>query len=176
MVLESMEHVRARGGTPLAILAGHATTCDPYSVSVTSPRPDALVAAMRMALARSGEAPGSVDYVNAYVNGTRTGDAVEGQAIAQVFGSASRAVPVSSLKSMIGHAFGASAIVESTACILAIAHSFVPPSVNSENLDPDVGDIWVPKYPIRRPIRVVLKNSCSFGNRYTSLVWRAVDA
>jgi len=124
----------------------------------------------------SGEAPGSVDYVNAYANGMRTSDAVEGQAIAEVLESASRAVPVSSLKSMIGHAFGASAIIESTACILAIAHGFVPPSVNCDNLDPDMGDIWAPKYLIRSSICVVLKNSCSFGNRYTSLVWRAVDA
>lgn len=176
VVLESMEHARARGATPLAELAGYATTCAPYSVSVTSPRPDELVAAIRMALAMSGETPGSVDYVNAYANGMHTSDVVEAQAIGQVFGGVSRAVPVSSLKSMIGHAFGASAIIESTACILAITHGFVPPSVNCDNLDPEMGDIWVSKYPIRKSIRVILKNSSSFGNRYTSLVWRAIDA
>lgn len=156
-VLESLENAERRGAEILAEVAGFGATSD--AGHITDPSADGAARAMRLALADAGM--NTVDYINAHGTGTRANDATETAAIHEVFGAA--VPPVSSTKSMHGHAMGASGAIEIASSLLALREGFLPPTINLRNPDPACDLDYTPNEP--RPARVssFLSNSFGFG-------------
>ena len=159
LVLESLEHARARDAAPIGEIAGFGITSD--AGHVTDPSADGEARAIRMAL---GElAPEDVGYINAHGTATRANDVTETAAIKAVFGDAAYRIPVSSTKSMHGHAMGASGAIEIACSLLALNDGFLPPTINLTAPDPECDLDYVPN--AARPARVglFLSNSFAFG-------------
>ena len=167
-VLESEERVRARGGTPLARLAGYGTSSDAGDLL----RPDAsgAAAAMRLALADAGVAADAVDYVNAHGTGTVLNDVTETMAIKRVLGDRAQHVPISSTKPVHGHALGASGALELAVTVCAMRESFVPPTINWLDRDPACDLDVVPNQGRPASIRHALSNSFAFGGINATLL------
>ncbi|MFW5924948.1 MAG: beta-ketoacyl-[acyl-carrier-protein] synthase family protein [Myxococcota bacterium] len=161
MILESEEHVARRGGVPLAEVGGYGLACDAYHI--TRPRPDGEgnLAAMRRALETSGLDAAEVSFINAHGTGTGANDPIESQVIQQVFGE--RRVPVSSIKSMIGHCMGAASAVEAVSCVLSIDTGLLPPTIHYETPDPECDVDVVANEARSADARVVLNNALAFG-------------
>jgi 3-oxoacyl-[acyl-carrier-protein] synthase II len=140
---------------------------------IPSPDPDQASAAMRQALADARVNPSDVDYVNAHATSTPRGDAAEAQILHNVLGEAVRTVPVSSTKSMTGHLLAAAAAVEALACIIAINHDALPPTINLEDPDPECDVCHVANEARQQQTRVTVSNSFGFGGSNTSLVLKA---
>ncbi|MFL6248695.1 MAG: beta-ketoacyl-[acyl-carrier-protein] synthase family protein [Thermoanaerobaculia bacterium] len=158
-VLESLEHAQARGATILGEIAGFGATSD--AGHITDPSADGAARAMQQALLDARLDPRDVGYINAHGTGTRANDATETAAIHTVFGADTP--PVSSTKSLHGHAMGASGAIEIAASLLALREGFLPPTINLERPDPQCDLDYVPNEP--RPARVTafLSNSFGFG-------------
>ena len=163
LVVEDLDHARARGATPLAEILGFGATSD--AVNMASPSPEGMIASIRLALADAGIEPRQIDYVNAHATGTPVGDEAEAVALAEVLGDG---VPVSSTKGHLGHTLGACGAVEAILCIRAMAAGVVPPTLNLEH--PGVIGIWLPTNPVARPLRICLSTNFAFGGVNTALV------
>lgn len=161
LVLESEAAMVRRSGAPLAEMGGHGMTCDAYHI--TRPHPDAVgsIEAMRQAIARSGLSPADVDFVNAHGTGTRANDAAEAKVMQDVF--AGRRVPISSMKSLIGHCMGAASALEAVGCVFTIQTGIYPPTVGYETPDPECDLDVVANVARRGASNVVLNNSLAFG-------------
>ncbi len=172
-VLERLDHCLARGGRPLAELAGYATTCDAFRM--TDPPPDGrgCIRAMQQSLDDAGLRPDEIDYINAHGTGTKMNDATETAAIKAVYGDLGPIAPVSSTKSMLGHMVAAAGAVEMAASILAMREQLIPPTINYEEPDPDCDLDYVPGTARPAKINTVLSNSFGFGGQNASLVLRA---
>jgi 3-oxoacyl-[acyl-carrier-protein] synthase II len=174
LVLESLEHARARGARIYCELAGYAATCDAYHITQPDPEGKGLSMAMRRALDSAGAATGDVDYINAHGTSTPYNDKFETLAIKKVFGEYSRSVPISSTKSMTGHLLGAAGGIESVVCVKAIENGIVPPTMNLEEPDPDCDLDYVPNVAREVKVRTVLSNNLGFGGQNASVVFRAL--
>ena len=176
LVLESDRVARARGAAVYGRVAGHGNHADAHHM--TAPHPTGLGAArsMRAALAMAGIDPPEVDYVCAHGTGTPANDVVEAAAIRDVFGPAADHVPVSSIKSMLGHAQGAAGAIEAVACLLAIRDGVVPPNLHLDNLDPGCDIRVVANRPLPATVRVVLNNAFGFGGNNCCVVLTAGGA
>jgi 3-oxoacyl-[acyl-carrier-protein] synthase II len=176
VVLEELEHARARGATILAEVAGFGMSDDAHHI--TSPPEDGRGAAkaMRNALRDAGMEPEQVDYINAHGTSTTVGDVAEVAAIRSVFGEHAREVAVSSTKSMTGHLLGAAGAVEAIYCALAIRDGLLPPTINLD--DPDDGcDLdFVPHKARQAVVNVALSNSFGFGGTNGTLILRRPEA
>ena len=161
LVLESEEHAVRRGAVAQAEVGGYGLTCDGYHI--TRPHPDAQgsIGAMRQAIERSGLGPQDVDFVNAHGTGTRANDNAEAKVMREVFGD--RRVPISSVKSMIGHCMGASSALEAVACIMTIETGVYPPTMGYETPDPECDVELVANVARTGKADVVLNNSLAFG-------------
>ena len=174
LILESLEHAQARGATILAEVAGYAASSDAYHIS--APHPEGLGAKMAMinALKYAGLKPSDVDYVNTHGTSTPIGDTAELKAIQLAFGEAAYDLNISSTKSMTGHLLGAAAAIEAIACILAIQHGFVPPTINHFTDDPDID----PKLNLTfneaqyKTIDVALSNTFGFGGHNSATIFK----
>lgn len=175
VVLESLEHALQRGVPILAELIGYGATTDAHHI--TAPSPDGAVAAEAMirALADAGLSPKQVDYINAHGTSTRANDAVETMAVKRVFGEAAYRVPISSIKSMIGHLLGAAGSVELIASVETIRHGVIPPTINFEMPDEGLDLDYVPNTARKRDVQVVMSNSFGFGGHNVSLIVRRWD-
>jgi 3-oxoacyl-[acyl-carrier-protein] synthase II len=172
LVLERAEHARARGAQVLAELAGYGCASDAYRITDEPEDGRGSVAAMRRALADAGCSPDQVDYVNAHGTSTRMNDLTEARALRTLFGERAGRVPVSSTKSQTGHLVAAAGAVETAASALALNAQMLPPSINVEELDPQLGLDVVANVPRRAQLEVVLKNSFGFGGQNACLVLR----
>jgi nodulation protein E len=161
VVLETLEHAKARGANILAELAGVGMTAD--ASDIVAPTVEGPVAAMRACLADAGLAPEDVDYINAHGTGTKANDEIETQAIRRVFGKHADSLSVSSTKSMHGHALGASSALEMIACVNALREDLVPPTIGYREADPACDLDVTPNEARRRPVRVALSNAFAFG-------------
>ncbi|MCA1686352.1 MAG: hypothetical protein LC745_10335 [Planctomycetia bacterium] len=142
---------------------------------IPSPDPAPAVAAIRAALAEAKVGPDAIDYVNAHATGTPLGDALEANALRVVLGGAAPRVPVSSTKSMTGHLLTAAGAFECLACLAAIEHGAVPPTINLDEVDPQCADLLhVARESRERVVDVAVSNSLGFGGSNTCLVLRAV--
>ncbi len=170
VVLEEMEHAKARGATIYAEIMGYGLSGDAYHL--TAPRPDGSGGerSMRMALKRAGVDLGDIDYINAHGTSTPLGDEIELGAVKRLFGDAAYKLSMSSTKSSIGHLLGAAGSVELIFSILAVVNGVVPPTLNLDNPSPGCDIDLVPYQAKERPVRYALSNSFGFGGTNASLV------
>jgi 3-oxoacyl-[acyl-carrier-protein] synthase II len=171
LVLESEAHARARGATVLAWLAGWGVTADAYHMTAPHPEGDGAARAMQAALDDAGLTPDDVGYVNAHGTATPHNDAAETAAIKKVLGERAPSVPVSSIKSMVGHTLGAAGAIEAVASVLTLRSRFVPPTVNLQTPDPAFGLDFVPGRARELAVDVVVSNSFAFGGNNTALAF-----
>ena len=171
-VLEEAEMCRRRGATPYAELIGYASTCDAFRLTDEPPQAWGSIEAMKTALSDARLTPGEVDYVNAHGTGTVMNDKTETFAIKSVFGDKARSLPVSSTKSMIGHLVAAAGAMELAACVAAMTHQLIPPTINYEEPDAACDLDYVPNQAREAPLRVILSNSFGFGGQNAGLVLR----
>jgi 3-oxoacyl-[acyl-carrier-protein] synthase II len=175
-VLESLEHAERRGARIIAELAGYGASSDAYHVVAPCVDGEGAQRAIHLALQDAGIRPEDIDYINAHGTSTQANDASETMAIKGVFGEGAYRIPVSSTKSMIGHALGASGAIESVACVKAIETGIVPPTINYENPDPECDLDYVPNQSRRiASVRHVLKNSFGFGGQNACLVFKSYE-
>jgi 3-oxoacyl-[acyl-carrier-protein] synthase II len=161
LVLESEGHAARRGARLHAEVRSHGLSCDAYHI--TRPHPEAVgsIVAMRAAIERSGIEPADVDFVNAHGTGTKHNDLAESKVIREVFGD--RRVPVSSMKSMLGHCMGAASALEAIGCIFTIETGIYPPTIGYETPDPECDVAVVANVARRGKSDVVVNNSLAFG-------------
>ena len=175
LVLEELEHARARGARIYAEVSGYGLSGDAHHVSAPATDGEGGFRAMQGALRRAGFNPEDIDYVNAHGTSTPLGDEIEIGSIKRLFGDAAYSISVSSTKSAIGHLLGAAGSVEAIFSILAIVNDVVPPTLNLENPSEDCDLDLTPHLPKERPIRAVLSNSFGFGGTNASLVFTQVS-
>lgn len=161
LLLEELGQARRRGARIYGEVAGYGATSD--AGHITHPTPEGPARAMHMAMAEAGLSPDQVDYINAHGTATKINDAIETQAIKNVFGDAAYRLAVSSTKSMHGHVMGASGAIELIATILALKQNVVPPTANYHGPEPECDLNYVPNQPQERPVRAALSNSFAFG-------------
>lgn len=160
-ILESFEDARRRNQPILAEIVGFGATSD--AGHVTDPSADGAARAMRMALRDSQIAPEQIGYINAHGTGTQANDATETRAIKEVFGDHAKRMPVSSTKSMHGHAMGASGAIEIACSLVALGGGFVPPTINLDTPDPSCDLDYVPNTAREAQVPLFLSNSFGFG-------------
>tara|TARA_B100001059_G_scaffold199216_1_gene205431 strand:- start:554 stop:1801 length:1248 start_codon:yes stop_codon:yes gene_type:complete len=175
LVLETLSHAEARGATILAEIVGYGTTCDAHHI--TSPTPGGVggAAAMRLALEDGSLSADSIDYVNAHGTSTPANDSNETAAIKSALGQRADKIPVSSTKSMTGHLLGGSGGIEAVACVLALQHNVVPPTINYTNPDPDCDLDVVPNSAREHTLGTVLSNSFGFGGHNVCLAFQRMN-
>ena len=170
MVLEEREHALARGATVYGELVGYAATSDAYHITAPDPSGDGAIRCITRALQRARLAPENVGYINAHGTGTSLNDVAETRAVKAVFGDAAARVPISSTKSMTGHMLGAAGAVEAMVCLLAMRDSFIPPTINLDNADPECDLDYVPNVGRPQPVRTAISTSFGFGGHNACLV------
>lgn len=175
VVLETLEHAQRRGAPILAELAGSGNAADAYRVTDQHPQARGAVHAMKRALESAGVTPAEIDYINAHGTSTKENDQQETAAIQQVFGSHAQNIPVSSLKSMIGHLITAAGVVELIASILTIRDGIIPPTINLHTPDPQCDLDYVPHVSRRSKVDVVLSNNAGFGGQNSAIVVRRFE-
>jgi 3-oxoacyl-[acyl-carrier-protein] synthase II len=170
VVVEELEHARARGAKIYCELLGYGLSADAHHMTAPPLDGEGAVRAMRMALNHAGINPSQVDYINAHATSTGLGDVCETRAIKTVFGEYARTVSISSTKSMTGHLLGGAGAVEMAACALAIRDSVIPPTINLENPDVECDLDYTPKIAKEMKVRVAVNNSFGFGGHNATLV------
>lgn len=176
LILEEYGHARARGARIYAELAGAAMTADAYHMTHTHPEGAGAFRAMQDALRDANLGPGQVDYLNVHATSTPVGDLSEILAVSRLFGAASENLTVSATKSMTGHLLGAAGAVEAIASILAIRDGIIPPTINTDQLDPAIpGGIRILLGQAqRRQVRVAMSNTFGFGGHNGIVVFKKV--
>ena len=174
VVLETLEHAKARGATIYAEVVGYGMSGDAYHITAPSETGDGAYRCMKAALARAGLDPSEIDYVNAHGTSTPMGDEIELRAVERLFGNSAGRLAMSSTKSAIGHLLGAAGAVEAIFSVLAMRDNIAPPTLNLDNPSVETAIDLVPHTAQKRPINVVLSNSFGFGGTNASLVLRRV--
>ena len=174
LVLEPLDRARARGARIYAELAGYGLSCDAHHMTAAHPEGDGAARAMERALADAGASPEEVSYISAHGTGTPTNDRLEVLAVRRVFGDALPGIPMSSIKSMIGHTMGAASAIEAAVCALAVHEDRVPPTMNLE--EPEEADLdFVPNAARELPVRIAMNNAYAFGGNNASVIFRKVE-
>lgn len=172
LVLEELEHARRRGVPILGEIAGHASTCNAYHMTGLTADGEEMTRAIDQALARARISVQSVAYVNAHGSGTKQNDLHETSAIKRSLGKHAYRVPVSSIKSMIGHSLGAIGSIEVATCLLAMRDSLIPPTANLRNVDPKCDLDYVPLTAREAELESVLTVGSGFGGFQSAMVLR----
>jgi len=167
LVLESLDYARSRGADILAEIVGYGATSDAYHITQPSENSEAAVKAIELALANVEH--GEVDYINAHGTATPLNDLSETRAIKKVFGRKAYEIPISSIKSMVGHMLGAAGALEAIICCMVINEGIIPPTVNLDNPDPECDLDYVPNVAMTGNIRLAISNSFGFGGHNSVL-------
>ncbi len=175
LVLEELEHARARGAAIHAEVVGYGATDDASHITLPAPGGRGAVESMRVAIADAGLTTEEIDYINAHGTSTPPNDRSETAAIKTLFGERAYRIPVSSTKSMTGHLMGAGGGIEAIACIRSIETGIVPPTINQEHPDPDCDLDYVPNEARELEVNVAMSNSFGFGGHNATLVFRRYD-
>jgi 3-oxoacyl-[acyl-carrier-protein] synthase II len=176
LVLEPLERATRRGARVYAEVCGAGFACDAHHMTAAHPEGKGAVRAMQRALEQSGLSADQVDYVSAHGTGTPTNDRLETLAVKRVFGARARQVPVSSVKSMIGHTMGAASAIEAAVCALAVYEGRVPATMNLHEPDPECDLDCVPNTARDLRVRVAMNNAYAFGGNNASLILRRLEA
>jgi 3-oxoacyl-[acyl-carrier-protein] synthase II len=176
VVLEELEHARARGARIYAELVGYGLSGDAFHITSPSEDGDGAFRAMNAAVKRANLTPADIDYINAHGTSTPPGDAIELRAVERLIGNAAGDLTMSSTKSSIGHLLGAAGAVEAIFSILAMRDQIAPPTLNLDNPSVETAIDLVPHKAKQKKIDVVLSNSFGFGGTNASLIFRRLDA
>ena len=168
LVLETLESALKRKAKIYAEILGYGLSCD--AGHMTLPSVDGVENCMLKAINNSGIAKEDVDYISAHGTGTTANDKTECFAIKKVFGDGYKNIPVSSIKSMLGHTMGAASALEAVTCALVISHDEIPPTINFETPDPECDIDCVPNKPRKQVVNIALNNSYAFGGNNACLV------
>jgi 3-oxoacyl-[acyl-carrier-protein] synthase II len=172
LTLELADAAQKRGARIYAELMGYGLSCDAHHATSMTPNGEGVVRAMGAALRMAGVEPSEVDYLSAHGTGTPTNDRVETLAIKNLFGEAAYRVPVSSVKSMLGHTMGAAAAIEAAVCALAVRDDRIPPTLHLDTPDPECDLDYVPRRARERRVAVAVNNAYGFGGYNSSLVFK----
>ena len=174
LVLERLDRALARGARIYAEVAGYGLSCDAHHMTASHPEGDGPARAMERALTDAGLRPENVSYVSAHGTGTPTNDKLETLAVCRVFGPSPR-VPISSVKSMIGHTMGAASAIEAAVCSLAIHTGRIPPTANFLEPDPECALDCVPNEARELAVEVAMNNAYAFGGNNASVLFRRCE-
>lgn len=173
LLLEALEHARARGAKIYAEIVGYGLTCDAHHMTNPAPGGEGAARAMRLALKDAGLQPGDVQHINAHATSTPVGDIAEVQAIKSVFGEHAPRLAISATKSMTGHLLGGAGGIATVATALAIHHGWVPPTLNLDNPDPECEGLdFVPHKGRQMAVEAALVNAFGFGGHNVTLALR----
>jgi 3-oxoacyl-[acyl-carrier-protein] synthase II len=170
VILETLDHAQARGAKILAEVAGYGSTADAFRITDQDPNGMGAIVAMREALADARLSPADIQYINAHGTGTRENDGNETVAIKAIFGDRAKNVPVSSIKSMMGHLIAAAGAVEMITCVLAIRDNMMPPTMNLNHPDPECDLDYVPNAARAGRVDVAMSNSFGFGGQNDTII------
>lgn len=175
LILESLDHAIKRDAHIYAEMLSYATTNDAYHMAQPLPTGDQARKSMELALQAAKIDPTEIDYINAHGSSTVLNDKTETKIIKQIFGENSYKIPISSNKSMIGHALGAAGSIELIASVLTIKHQFIPPTINYEFPDPECDLDYVPNKARNTTVTTVLKNAFGFGGKNSNIIIRKYE-
>jgi 3-oxoacyl-[acyl-carrier-protein] synthase II len=175
VVVEELEHAKARGAKIYCEITGYGLSADAYHMTAPPPDGEGAARAMQLALEHARISPDQVDYINAHATSTDIGDICETRAIKHVFGEHAYKVAISSTKSMTGHLLGGAGGVEMAACALAIRDSVIPPTINLENPGEECDLDYTPNVARERKVRIAVNNSFGFGGHNATLVGAAFE-
>ena len=175
VVVEELEHAKARGARIYCEITGYGVSADAYHMTAPPPDGEGAARAMKLALEEARISPAQVDYINAHATSTDIGDLCETRAIKQIFGEHAYKVSISATKSMTGHLLGGAGGIEMAACALAIRDSVIPPTINLENPGEECDLDYTANFARERKVRVALNNSFGFGGHNATLVARAFE-
>ena len=176
LVLESLDHALARGATPLAEVVGYGVSADASFLVAPEENGDGARRAMVMALADAGLPPESVDCISAHATATQIGDISETRAIRSVFGEHAYRVPVTAMKSQVGHLLGGAGGLEAAAAVQMLLEGKIPPTINLDNPDAECDLDYVPNEMREAPVDILMKNSFGFGGQNAVLIFRRYEA
>jgi 3-oxoacyl-[acyl-carrier-protein] synthase II len=175
LILEPLESALARGAKIHGEILGYGVTCDSFHMTAPDENASGAVRSMQAALVDSGLTSEDVDYINAHGTATPVNDAMETQAIKEVFGKRAYSIPVSSTKAMTAHTLGAAGALEGIVSVLALENGFIPPTINFRDPDPACDLDYVTKGARKADLRVVLSNSFAFGGNNTTVIFGKCD-
>jgi 3-oxoacyl-[acyl-carrier-protein] synthase II len=175
VVVEELQHARARGAKIYCEITGYGVSADAYHMTAPPPDGEGAARAMKLALEHARVSPDQIDYINAHATSTDIGDLCETRAIKKIFGEQAYKVSISATKSMTGHLLGGAGGIEMAACALAIRDSVIPPTINLENPGEECDLDYTPNVAREKKVRVVLNNSFGFGGHNATLVATAFE-
>ncbi|MCH2202277.1 MAG: beta-ketoacyl-ACP synthase II [Fuerstiella sp.] len=176
VILEELEHAKARGAHIYGEIRGYGSSADAFRITDIHPEGRGAISCIRMALDDAEINPEEVDYVNAHGTSTKVNDRIETMAIKGGLGDHAQQVPVSSIKSMMGHLIAAAGSVEAITCLMAIRDGVLPPTINYGTPDPECDLDYIPNEAREMPLRTALSNSFGFGGQNVSLIVSAFAA
>jgi 3-oxoacyl-[acyl-carrier-protein] synthase II len=176
VVLETIEHAKARGAKIYAEVIGYGMSGDAYHITAPAPDGDGALRCMNAAIRRAGITAGDLDYINAHGTSTPLGDEIELGAVQKLVGNSAGNISMSSTKSCVGHLLGAAGAIEAIFSILAIRDGIVPPTINLDNPSVETPIDLVPHQARKRDVDTVLSNSFGFGGTNASLIFRRYAA
>jgi 3-oxoacyl-[acyl-carrier-protein] synthase II len=175
LVLETLAGAIGRGARIYAEVAGYGLSCDAHHMTAAHPESDGAVRAMEEALLSSGTRAEEVSYISAHGTGTPTNDRLETIAVKRLFKQTAYRLPISSIKSMIGHTMGAASAIETAVCALAIHHDRIPPTMNLIESDPECDLDYVPNQAREHKVDVAMNNAYAFGGNNSSLILKKCE-
>ncbi|MDD5361572.1 MAG: beta-ketoacyl-ACP synthase II [Ignavibacteria bacterium] len=175
LVIESLEHAKARGARIYCEITGFGMTADAHHITDPSPNGDGVARAMKIALDDSGLKPEDVDVINAHGTSTPPNDRNETAAIKTVFGEHAYKLNVHSIKSMVGHLLGAAGAVESIAAVLTIRDGIIPPTINYEEKDPDCDLNYTANKAVKKDVKTVLSDNSGFGGHNAAIIYKKYE-
>jgi 3-oxoacyl-[acyl-carrier-protein] synthase II len=170
LILEEYENAKRRGAPLLAEILGYGSTADAFRVTDMHEEGRGPAAAMQGGLADAGLKPENIDYISAHGTGTEENDKIETLAIKRIFGDHARKIPISSIKSMLGHLIAGAGAVELITCVLAMRDGMIPPTINYQHPDPNCDLDYVPNQARKADLETCLSNSFGFGGQNDTLI------
>ncbi|MBI9011629.1 MAG: beta-ketoacyl-ACP synthase II [Clostridiales bacterium] len=175
LILESLEHAKARGAKIYAEVVGYGATADAYHITSPAPGGEGAARCMKMAMSDAGIVAEDIDYVNAHGTSTPYNDRFETMAIKTALGEHAYNINVSSTKSMTGHLLGASGAIEAIASVMAVSEDFIPPTINLHNQDPELDLNYTPNKGVEKTVHYALSNSLGFGGHNGTIIVRKFE-
>jgi len=170
IILEELQNAKKRGAPIFAEILGYGSTTDAFRVTDQHEEGRGGIAAVRLAMEDACLDRQDIDYISAHGTGTKENDSIETLVIKTVFGDQAYKVPVSSVKSMLGHLIAAAGVVELITCVLAIRDQVLPPTINLENPDPQCDLDYVPNQARKSPVEIAMSNSFGFGGQNDTVI------